>query len=199
MRGYANERDLAPLISEGGFSRRPPVPSAVTRAPNPPPFAPPYASSALPRHASARTGFDLREVERTRGFSAAARRTLDGIGGLGWAVIGFLIGATFWHFVGFWSFVSEVVLAEHSPHRVQETSRPLASMLVEDAALALGASCTALALDRRTGHTSAAGCASGANLTFPVAGGPRADRFVVDSGAVSEPRARRRVITPGKR
>lgn len=195
MRGYANERDLAPLISEGGFSRRPPV----RRVPSAPPFAPPYGSAALPRNASARAGFDLRDVERTRGFSAAARRTLDGIGGLGWAVIGFLIGATFWHFVGFWSFVSDVVLAEHSPHRAQETSRPLASVSVEDAALALGASCTALALNRRTGHTSAAGCASGEGSTFPVAGGPRADRFVADSGAVPEPRARRRVVTPGKR
>ncbi|MGE0022330.1 MAG: hypothetical protein AB7S70_01715, partial [Hyphomicrobium sp.] len=41
----------------------------------------------------------------------SAAGMLDGIGGLGWSVIGFVVGAVFWHFIGFWGFVSEVVLA----------------------------------------------------------------------------------------
>jgi hypothetical protein len=54
-----------------------------------------------------------------RSLGVAARK-LDGVGGLGWSVIGFLVGAVFWHFVGFWGFVSDVVLAGH-PTAVSES------------------------------------------------------------------------------
>lgn len=198
MRGYANERDLAPLVSEGVYPRR-----APQRRP------PPLSPIAFPRSAAVPEGFAVsrradREPQR---LSTAARHTLDGIGGLGWAVIGFLIGAIFWHFVGFWSFVSEVVLAGHAPDRITEASRPLASVAEEapaavplqKGALALGASCTALALDRRTGRTSAAGCSEGANLELSVVTKPRQDRVAAGAGRGSDaPDARRRIIAPGK-
>ena len=47
---------------------------------------------------------------------------LDGLGGLGWSVIGFVGGAVFWHFIGFWGFVSEVVLAGNSPMAVEQVA-----------------------------------------------------------------------------
>lgn len=96
----------------------------------------------------------------------SATRRLDGLGGLGWSVIGFLLGAVFWHFVGFWGFVSDVVLAGHSAVVIADKAPPAAgadswAAKTEVATAVLPASsCISLALDRRTGRTSAVACAA---------------------------------------
>lgn len=78
-----------------------------------------------------------------------------------WALPGFLIGTVFWHFVGFWGFVSHVVLGEVPAEpagptplvAIVRTSEPPASA----AALSANA-CVALALDRATGTTRSKAC-----------------------------------------
>lgn len=127
----------------------------------------------------------MRDFEAGRRRLTAARRTLDGIGGLGWSVIGFLLGAVFWHFVGFWSFVSEVVLAGHSA----EQPRPAASQFVTTSETSAGShdvplavACTALVLDRRTGATSAGGCARDFAPAAGYAAKQREDRASVAEG-----------------
>lgn len=144
MRGYANGRGLSPVTDNGFAGRR----------------------NARSAHlAPSRRGAHGAEPGRVR--LDTARRTLDGVGGLGWSVIGFLLGAVFWHFVGFWSFVSNVVLSGHPSGSVDrshaaavqsETSQTTTGF--QDVPLAL-AWCTALRLDRTTGATSAHRCAHG--------------------------------------
>ena len=150
MRGIANERDLAPLSTEGGFSRR----SHARRMQGVP--------TTLGRGASSARGS---EPERSR--TGAARRALDGVGGLGWSVIGFLVGAVFWHFVGFWSFVSEVVLAGDPAAQGGDVSKPVVpldwpvSISGADEVPRFVTACTSLALDRATGLTFAGQCVDG--------------------------------------
>ena len=63
---------------------------------------------------------------------------------LGVAVLGFLIGAAFWHVVGFWGFVREVTL--HGP-------------VAEPRAVAqTGPACSALLLDRDTRRVQQTTC-----------------------------------------
>jgi hypothetical protein len=93
----------------------------------------------------------------------AAKEVLDGVGGLGWGVVGFIVGGLFWHFIGFWVFVSEIVLAG-SPHPVVKHATPHVSVPFEarshwvQMADAAGPQCTSLKLDRQTGVTSAQPC-----------------------------------------
>ncbi|HRD74727.1 MAG TPA: hypothetical protein PK264_02135 [Hyphomicrobiaceae bacterium] len=60
---------------------------------------------------------------------------------VGWATMGFLSGAVFWHAVGFWAFLAG--LLSHGP--ATETS-------------VLGSDCVTLVIDRTTGTTSAEAC-----------------------------------------
>lgn len=177
MRGYANERGLSSL-AEGSFARRQDAGSV----------------SLAPRREGARG------LEARRTPLRAARRTLDGIGGLGWSVIGFLFGAVFWHFVGFWSFVSEVVLAGHALPSEQSRSagaRHATFQTAEspyDAALAV-AWCTSLVLDRRTGATAARDCAGEAALASARGVKQREDRAAAaDGGAWVAPSTPARVL-----
>jgi len=96
--------------------------------------------------------------EAPRAPLQTAKRLLDGVNGLGWSVIGFLGGAVFWHFIGFWSFVSHVVLAGGPQPNVlaHAVERPHWVRTADAAAAVPG--CTALVLDRRTGTTSARAC-----------------------------------------
>lgn len=127
----------------------------------------------------------------------AAKRLLDGLSGLGWSIIGFLGGAVFWHFVGFWSFVSNVVLAggpavEAVPSASRHALRaeqPSGWVRMAEASVA-PASCTSLFLDRRTGVTSARACeADHAPLPADTFQG-REDRIIasdaVDDGAAGQ-------------
>lgn len=119
-------------------------------------------AGAPPRFAQGRQGAAPPDLS-ARGRLGAVRTTLDGVGGLGWSVIGFVIGAVFWHFIGFWGFVSDVVLARGTQPAAQQVSvqamRPEAGqrpIRVADASPAKA--CTLLSLDRRTGVTSARPC-----------------------------------------
>ena len=84
-----------------------------------------------------------------------ATRMLDGIGGLGWSVIGFVVGAIFWHFIGFWGFVADVVLAGGPSPAREQLAWSAPRSVVASAAMP---SCTTLVLDRRSGLTSARPC-----------------------------------------
>jgi hypothetical protein len=112
-------------------------------------------AAGMPAALDART-LDAKALDR-------ARRLLDGVGGLGWSVIGFIVGAVFWHFIGFWGFLSEVVLAggpigvieRSAVHSVpQFQSRPRWVEMAD----ASPPACTTLLLDRETGITSSRPC-----------------------------------------
>lgn len=77
------------------------------------------------------------------------------------AALGFLVGAVFWHFVGFWGFVREVVLKGPEPEvsRVAQT----------------GPQCTALVLDRASGHVRIDACPADAPWLIEAPGGGRGD------------------------
>lgn len=138
MQGFADQR-LAPVFERG-----------VTASPKEDGRSATHVAPAVPARAQS-VGKTLRAVSQM----------LDGIGGLGWSVTGFLAGAVFWHFVGFWGFVSEVVLAGGPPveraavHSVPTTVR---TKRVQVAATAADTPCTLVSRDRQTGLTSARPC-----------------------------------------
>lgn len=144
MLGFADGRGRSPLIEGSVAARR-------TRNP------------AAQRTAIGRPE-PLVGAARGRSRLGAARQALDGVGGLGWSVLGFVGGAVFWHFIGFWGFVSDVVLAGGSPRPVAERAAILASGpeakagAIEVADATSAGACTLLSLDRRTGTTSARPC-----------------------------------------
>lgn len=110
-----------------------------------------------------------------------AKAMLDGIGGLGWSVIGFVIGAVFWHFVGFWGFVSEVVLAGGPPAPAMAAAiyAPVVpEMRSRWVQVADATPCTLLTLDRQTGVTSAAPCGEDAQALRADTFQGREDRLV---------------------
>ncbi|WP_333794235.1 hypothetical protein [Hyphomicrobium sp.] len=111
---------------------------------------------------------------RGRPSFGAARRALDGIGGLGWSVLGFVAGAVFWHFIGFWSFVSDVVLVGDAPPAAMRAAEPIAIALADTPS---AQACTRLALDRRTGETSAHACDADSPLLPADAFEGRQDRM----------------------
>jgi hypothetical protein len=99
-----------------------------------------------------------------RAQGSVPRRTLvsllDGVSGLGWSVIGFVGGAVFWHFIGFWSFVADVVLAGGPDAQLPSAAlqRPDAAFVrVAEAGVPVS-NCTAIALDRATGLSTASAC-----------------------------------------
>ena len=62
-----------------------------------------------------------------------------------WGITGFFVGAVFWHFIGFWGFVGEVVFGNRPP--------------AEDRQLAqTGPACVAIMLDRATGSVGSVNC-----------------------------------------
>ncbi len=61
-----------------------------------------------------------------------------------WGALGFVVGAVFWHFIGFWGFVSDVVLRGHP-----DDTRVIAQT---------GRDCTELMLDRETGLVKSIAC-----------------------------------------
>src|SRR5688572_18392422 len=141
MPGFTDERGLAHLFGDG-----PHPPGDALRAAR-------FADDGRSRPVAA----GVRKLSVARGL-------LDGIGGLGWSVIGFVGGAIFWHFIGFWGFVADVVLAG-GPSPATEQAAIHASMTdgrapqvqVADASVL---SCTLLSRDRTTGVTSARPCDS---------------------------------------
>ena len=63
-----------------------------------------------------------------------------------WAVAGFVCGALFWHFIGFWGFVSEVVFSSRTPTEDRQIAQA-------------GVYCIELVLDRATGRVHDQPCA----------------------------------------
>lgn len=90
------------------------------------------------------------------------------VSSLVWGVMGFLIGAVFWHFIGFWGFISEIVFVGGS---VRE------DRLVEQT----GSQCVQLVLDRSAGTISSENCPFDAPLLNEGALAVRAD-FAGDRG-----------------
>jgi hypothetical protein len=131
----------------------------------------------------------------------AVRRTLDGIGGLGWSVIGFVVGAVFWHFVGFWGFVANVVLAggiagpASSAHPVHVEQRA-DWVRVAEASATVPAACTMLFLDRQTGLTSAHACESDHPPLPADSFEGREDRMVTSGGEPAARGDREQLSTP---
>jgi hypothetical protein len=163
MQGFANGRGLTPVFGVGFDGA-----DAAGQQP-------------LSRVPAAGTG-PVTEGGRSRLHSA--RSTLDGLGGLGWSVIGFVLGAVFWHFVGFWSFVSDVLLAG-PPSAVQPLPRPaiVGSLQTAEAAVAPKVPCISLRLDRHGGPTSAAACEPGAGPLLTDSFEGREDRAEISSSA----------------
>jgi hypothetical protein len=165
MPGITNEHDLTPLFDSG-----------------------PAENAAAGREGALAAPRSQRSV---RGRLVVARRVLDGIGGLGWSVIGFLVGAVFWHFVGFWGFMANVVLAGGSAAPASSV-HPLhverwGWTRVAEAAVVAPLACTALILDRQTGLTSARAC-DGEEPVLPTeAAGGRQDRLLPSAAEPAMP------------
>jgi hypothetical protein len=105
------------------------------------------------------------EDDGTHQAPPAIRARMRFAGKLAWSAAGFLIGAAFWHVVGFWSFVSYVVLGGPDPATYLASSARIVSIASADQAPARPApatgahpACVTLALDRTTGETRLEPC-----------------------------------------
>jgi hypothetical protein len=67
------------------------------------------------------------------------------LSGFVWGLSGFVIGAVFWHFIGFWSFVEKIVYSG----RPEDQSHYVAQY---------GTECTAIVLDRETREVASVPC-----------------------------------------
>lgn len=68
---------------------------------------------------------------------------------LAWGFGGFLIGAIFWHAIGFWGFLGDVIL---------KSPEPRVSVVARSAPPESQPNCTALAIDRASGRTRSIPC-----------------------------------------
>jgi len=99
-----------------------------------------------------------------------------------WAVLWFVAGAIFWHFVGFWNFVTQVVLKGPEPPARREAAAITTGSIgppERPALLKQGTSkvarCSELALDRSTGATRLHTCMAAPLAMRHVAGPGRSD------------------------
>ena len=111
------------------------------------------------------------------------------------AMLGFGAGIVFWHFVGFWSFVSHAVfkadrntVVESSASHGGDDQRKQPTTIfggIPPADTSSSTACTTLRLDRTTGRTSMLACdspgtmaasTSGRRWSFTPPGNPRAER-----------------------
>lgn len=89
---------------------------------------------------------------------------------LAYGILGFILGAIFWHFVGFWDFVGQVMFRGH-PSDAQISQAPpvkfreRAPVGAPLAVVLEPAACTTLQLDRDSGVTAAVPCTTG---TLPL-------------------------------
>ncbi len=95
--------------------------------------------------------------------ASAPRRSLRS--GLGYALLGFFLGAIFWHFVGFWDFVGQLMFKGATTGTEIVQGPPVIKLRerVSGASaitlVAASDTCTMLQLDRATGETLAVPCA----------------------------------------
>lgn len=110
------------------------------------------------------------------------RRSL--ISGLSYGLFGFVLGAIFWHFVGFWDFVGQVMFKSRTGDtEIAQASAPpkLKDRVSGVTALAVMPephSCSTLQLDRDTGITSMAPCEATPLPLRSVSAAKRDDRWV---------------------
>lgn len=97
---------------------------------------------------------------------------------------GFVVGAVFWHFVGFWDFVSTLVYAPPRSALVQQA--PVAPGEKRPALSVSHANCASLILDRTSGLTSLGPCRSQIVDLVERAGSSRGD-LVAGRGSLSIP------------
>ncbi len=94
---------------------------------------------------------DARAVTASTATFIAGRRTFRTA--LLWSASGFLAGALFWHAVGFWRFLSDVVFdPPPRPETMAAVARP-SQVSLPSIYLVDPANCTALILDRKTNST----------------------------------------------
>lgn len=99
----------------------------------------------------------------------APKHRADWPSALLWGGGGFVVGAIFWHLIGFWSFVSTVVLGDTDHRRATaEAQKGWTTQVIGPPSPARTtskrtavASCTALAIDRTGGATAAKPCPAG--------------------------------------
>jgi hypothetical protein len=92
-----------------------------------------------------------------------------------WGGLGFIAGAVFWHLVGFWSFIAEVVL-DRAPAAQAAVVAPPSAVSGPTVVLVEAERCTTLALDRSSNLTMAVPCANeGAELRLLPDTATRAD------------------------
>lgn len=95
--------------------------------------------------------------------ASTPRRSLRS--GLGYALLGFFLGAIFWHFVGFWDFVGQLMFKGATTGTEIVQGPPVIKLRerVSGASaitlVAASETCTMLQLDRATGETLAMPCA----------------------------------------
>jgi hypothetical protein len=127
-------------------------------------------------------------MERPRPASAAAvgpakRRPV--VSALSYGILGFVLGAIFWHFVGFWDFVGQVMFKGRAAGtEITQAPPPIKLKDKVSGASSLAIvpepeTCISLELDRQTATTSAGPCAAEA---LPLRSGlktaKREDRWV---------------------
>ena len=108
------------------------------------------------------------------------------------AALGFVAGVVFWHFVGFWDFVSDTLLVPGrgtaTAHLTSGDGRAAAAgtrratpgTAVAGTTASAGQGCSTLLIDRKNGATATAPCPA----DFIVIAGPRrADRGDLDKSA----------------
>jgi hypothetical protein len=158
----------------------------------PPPRLSPKDQDFAPR------GRDRRPVAARR-VEAPAKpwtRRHERLNALGWSLTGFIVGAAFWHFIGFWNFLGNVVLngssdrlrptvaeapawqADVRPQANPTPTRPVA--FAKKPAAGAAAACSALVRDPVSGETSAQPC-PGSPAVLATAGSEKADLAVAEA------------------
>ena len=102
------------------------------------------------------------QVVRTPSPPQSAKRRAGSAASYG--VLGFILGAIFWHFVGFWDFVGQIMFrGRPSDTQISQAPPPVKLRERVSGAMPLAvviepAACTTLLLDRETGITQATAC-----------------------------------------
>lgn len=120
-----------------------------------------------------------------------------------WGFGGFLLGMLVWHFIGFWTFITTIVLKSpaasttfelveqverlvHDPKRSQKLSATADEPgSASTAQHERRRQCSAMVLDRQTRITSVASCEPDVPPLRLVASGGRNDRLTIERGAVA--------------
>lgn len=122
------------------------------------------AARILSARASAQVPSTLRDEPDAANAAQPVNARTGARTALAWGSLGFITGAFFWHAVGFWGFVSEVVLNGSAENRgvlelaqmptpVAASGAPIPTVYLVEADR-----CTALALDRPTNRTQIVPC-----------------------------------------